>query len=92
MTELSKLPYFLIGQRPAADIVMRGVYAYVLLGIKTSLVMAFAGPSGYGKTELVKAMGYLLSVRHTIVDMAGCNNVFYFFGSPAGYERSQDSS
>ncbi|KAI0570487.1 clpA ATP-binding subunit of Clp protease and DnaK/DnaJ chaperone [Pyrenophora tritici-repentis] len=92
ITELTKLPYFLIGQRPAADIVMKRVHSHVSLGSKAPLVMAFAGPSGHGKTELAKAMGDLLSVKHTIIDMAGCHDVFDLFGSPAGYHRSLDGS
>jgi ATP-dependent Clp protease ATP-binding subunit ClpA len=74
ITELSKLPYFLIGQRPAADLVMKRVYAHVSLGNRTPLVIAFAGPSGHGKTELATAIGYLLLVKTTIIDMARCRN------------------
>jgi hypothetical protein len=56
MTKLSKLPYFLIGQRSACDLVMKHKYSYISLGSQTPLVMAFAGPSGHGKTELAQAM------------------------------------
>jgi hypothetical protein len=92
MTELSKLPYFLIGQRRAADLVMKRVYSHVSLGNRTPLVIAFAGPSGHGKTELATAMGYLLSVKATSIDMAGCRDTWGLFGSTSGYHRSDEGS
>jgi hypothetical protein len=52
MTEMSKLSYFLVGQHPAVNIVMKNAYSHVALGTHKPLVMAVAGPSGHGKTEL----------------------------------------
>jgi hypothetical protein len=52
MTEMSKLSYFLFGQHPAVNIVMKNVYFHVALGTHKPLVMAVAGPSGHDKTEL----------------------------------------
>jgi len=92
MTELSKLPYFLIGQRPATDIVMKHVYSHISLGSRTPLVMGFAGPSGHGKTELARAMGDLLSVKTVVIDMAACRDPRALFGVTAGYDRSWDGS
>lgn len=57
MTELAKLPYFLTGQRPATDMVTKCVNAHVGVGKQRPLVMAFAGLSGHGKTELARALG-----------------------------------
>jgi ATP-dependent Clp protease ATP-binding subunit ClpA len=92
MTELSKLPCFLVGQRPAAGLVMKGVYSHVSLGNRTPLVIAFAGPSGHGKTELATAMGKLLSVKAVSIDMAGCHDLWGLFGSTSGYHRSDEGS
>lgn len=92
MTELNKLPYFLIGQRPATSIVLKCVYAHIGLGTRTPLVMAFAGPSGHGKTELAKAMGDLLSVETVIIDMASTRDTWALFGSTGGWARSKDGS
>jgi hypothetical protein len=52
MTEMSKLSYFLVGQHPAVNIVMKNGYSHIALGTHKPLVMAVAGPSGHGKTEL----------------------------------------
>jgi hypothetical protein len=52
MTEMSKLSYFLVGQHPPVNIVMKNLYSHVALGTHKPLVMAVAGPSGHGKTEL----------------------------------------
>lgn len=88
MTELSKLSYFLIGQRPAYDIIMKNFYSHISLENQSPLVMAFAGPSGHGKTELARAMGDLLSVKIIVIDMAACRDVLGLFGLTAGYYRS----
>lgn len=92
MTGLTKLPFFLIGQRGAAAIVMDRVYSHISLDDQLPLVMAFSGASGYGKTELATAMGDLLSVNSTIIDMASCRNAWGLFGATAGYDRSTDGT
>ncbi|KAF2831746.1 P-loop containing nucleoside triphosphate hydrolase protein, partial [Ophiobolus disseminans] len=92
MTKFSKLPYLLIGQRPASDIVLKNVYSHISLGNQSPLVMAFTGASGHGKTELARAMGDLLSVKKVVIDMAACQDVCSLFGSTAGHSRSLDGS
>jgi hypothetical protein len=92
MTELTKLPYFLVGQRPAAKIVMDRVYSHISLDNRVPLVMAFSGASGHGKTELATAMGDLLCVKSTIIDMASCRNIWALFGSIAGYVGREDGT
>jgi hypothetical protein len=92
MTELGKLPYFLIGQRPATDLVMQRVYSHVSMSNRTPLMIAFAGPSNHGKTELATAMGNSLSVKATIIYMARCRDVWGLFGSTSGYHRSDEGS
>lgn len=92
MTELSKLPYFLIGQQPAARIVMDRVYSHISLKNQLPLLMAFSGASGHGKTELANAVGDLLSVQATIIDMASCRDEWALFGSTAGWNRNKDRS
>ncbi|KAF2662718.1 P-loop containing nucleoside triphosphate hydrolase protein [Lophiostoma macrostomum CBS 122681] len=92
MTELSKLPYYLIGQRPASSLVMNSVYAYVALGGKGPLVMAFAGASGHGKTEMARAIGDLLSVKTTVIDCASCTTVWGMLGPTSGWKDSERGS
>ncbi|CAI6331887.1 unnamed protein product [Periconia digitata] len=92
MLELTKLPYYLVGQRPAADIVMKRAYSHVSLNSKMPLVMAFAGASGHGKTELATAMGDLLSVKLCTIDCTKLRDVWALFGSTAGWNRNADGS
>jgi hypothetical protein len=88
MTELSKLPYFLVGQRPASNVVMKKVYSHISHGTNEPLIMAFAGASGRGKTELATSMGDLLSVKTVVIDCAGCCDVWALLGSTAGWNRN----
>ncbi|KAF2806915.1 uncharacterized protein BDZ99DRAFT_88031 [Mytilinidion resinicola] len=73
ITRLLRVPYYILGQIPAAKLVTVKVLAHIAMKMKetdTSYVMAFAGPSGHGKTELAKQMGSLLSVETTLIDTA----------------------
>jgi ATP-dependent Clp protease ATP-binding subunit ClpB len=92
MTDLGKLPYFLIGQQPAANLVMSNVYSYIAIGESKPMVMAFAGPSGHGKTELARALGDLLSVQTTVVDCASVTTVWGLFGPTAGWIGYENGS
>ncbi|KAF2874884.1 P-loop containing nucleoside triphosphate hydrolase protein [Massariosphaeria phaeospora] len=92
MSDLLKLPYFLIGQRPAADFVMRSIFSHVALRRDYPFVMAFAGASGLGKTEMARALGDLLSVKTTVIDCAATRDSWALFGPTAGWNRNQDGS
>lgn len=92
MGQLKKLPYFLIGQRPASNLVMKHIYAHVALKTSSPYVVAFSGPSGHGKTELARALGNLLSVETTVIGCAACRDTWALFGSTAGWDRNQDGS
>jgi ATP-dependent Clp protease ATP-binding subunit ClpA len=90
--KLSKLPYFLVGQRPAANTVRDYVYSHIAMGKKKPLVISFSGPSGHGKTELALAPGELLSTMTEPIDMAGMSSVHQLFGAPASYLGREDGS
>lgn len=92
MLDLTKLPYFLVGQRQAADIVMKRVYSHIALKTKTPLIIAFAGASGHGKTELARAMGDLLSVKRCEIDCAKIHTDFALFGGMAPYYGCEKGS
>ena len=59
---------------------------------KDPLVIAFAGPSGHGKTRMARHMGDLLSVDMTAIDCAQMENDVGLFRSTAGYHRSEEGS
>ncbi|KAI4641381.1 uncharacterized protein J4E78_010444 [Alternaria triticimaculans] len=92
MLELTKLPYFLVGQRCATRLVMKKVYSHIAHRTMKPLIMAFAGASGHGKTELARSMGQLLSVDTVSIDCASCGDVWALFGSTAGWDRNEDGS
>ncbi|KAF2106703.1 P-loop containing nucleoside triphosphate hydrolase protein [Lophiotrema nucula] len=93
MSELVKLPFFLIGQQPASRLVYKYLSSHVGLGGTDPLVLAFAGASGHGKTEMAKALGGLLSVQTTAIDCSQINSVFGLFGSTWGYgDRDKGST
>ena len=55
-------------------------------------MIAFAGPSGHGKTEMARHMGGLLSVDMTAIDCAQMKSDVGLFRSTAGYHRSEEGS
>jgi ATP-dependent Clp protease ATP-binding subunit ClpB len=92
MTDLAKLPYFLIGQRPATNMVMKTVTSHVAIGRQRPLVMAFAGLSGHGKTELARALGGLISVKTTVINCASVTDVWGLFGPTMGWSGYEKGS
>ena len=92
MLELTKLPYFLVGRRCVTRLVMKKVYSHIAHRTMKPLIMAFAGASGHGKTELARSMGQLLSVDTVSIDCASCGDVWALFGSTAGWDRNEDGS
>lgn len=89
---LLRLPFYLIGQDHALETVMNQVMAYDAMNRKRPLVMAFAGLSGHGKTELASSMGHLLGSEICNVDMSKTHEVMTLFGAPAPYSGSEDGS
>jgi hypothetical protein len=94
MVNLFKIPYFMIGQLPSANLIMDRVYSYIgnRNYKKKPLVMAFVGASGHGKTEMAKQLGDLLSAKHTVIDCAQINDRMDFLGASNGYRRSDQGS
>lgn len=52
------------------------------------LVLAFAGPSGHGKTELAKQLGRLLSLDTATADLTTVENERELFGARSFYQGS----
>ncbi|OTA94945.1 hypothetical protein M434DRAFT_381613 [Hypoxylon sp. CO27-5] len=74
------IQYFLIGQTIASGRLLQKLLAYLMLPSKKPLVLVFAGPSGHGKTELARRLGYLLSLDLEIVDCTIVNREIELFG------------
>lgn len=67
-TDLFAVPYFLIGQSAATELLTRHFLHYMLRQHQQPLVLVFAGPSGHGKTELARRLGSLLSLELHVSD------------------------
>ncbi|KAF2089331.1 P-loop containing nucleoside triphosphate hydrolase protein [Saccharata proteae CBS 121410] len=87
-----KIPHTIIGQPAAARMVADQIPAEHAFQMNTPLVMAFAGPSGHGKTELAKQMGDLLNVDSIIVDCTQMRTEWQLFGPPQGYKGCENGS
>ena len=82
-----KIPYNIIRQLPASNIILQNVFAHIAIGSKDPLVMAFAGPSGHRMTEMARHIGGLLSVDITVIGCARVKGDVGLLGSRAGYRR-----
>jgi len=92
MSDILKIPYFIIGQVQAAQLVKRKLMSHVAFQTKTPFTMAFCGPSGHGKTELAKQLGALLSIEATIVDCGQMKHDWDMFGARNGFIDSEKGS
>lgn len=79
------IPYFLIGQTIAANRLLQKLLSHIMVASKRPLVLAFAGPSGHGKTELARRLGHLLSLELEVVDCTIVNRELELFGPRAPY-------
>ncbi|KAI1414197.1 P-loop containing nucleoside triphosphate hydrolase protein [Hypoxylon sp. FL1857] len=83
------IQYFLIGQTIASARLLQKLLAYLMLPSKKPLVLVFAGPSGHGKTELARRLGYLLSLNLEIVDCTIVNRELELFGPRHPYSGAE---
>lgn len=74
------IPYFLIGQTIAADTLLQKLLSHLVTPNQETLVLAFAGPSGHGKTELARGLGQLLSLDLEVVDCTIVRREMELFG------------
>ena len=89
---LLRMPYHLIGQDHALEIVMNKILASRALSRRTPLVLAFAGMSGHGKTELATQLGYLLGTSLLNVDVSKVYSIQDLFGHGRGYQGGLDGN
>ncbi|UKZ66600.1 uncharacterized protein TrAtP1_007771 [Trichoderma atroviride] len=84
------IPYFLIGQTIATELLIQRLLIHMMLPAKSPLVLCFAGPSGHGKTELARQLGHLLSLDLEVVDCTTFTHEMELFGPRRpyhGYEK-----
>jgi ATP-dependent Clp protease ATP-binding subunit ClpA len=89
---LLRMPYHLIGQDHALDVVMNKILASRALNRKTPLVLAFAGMSGHGKTELATQLGFLLGTPLLNVDVSKVHSIQDLFGHGRGYQGGENGN
>jgi hypothetical protein len=83
--ELLGLPYFLIGQSIAAQNVLTELLSNLVVPSKKPLVLVFAGPSGHGKTEMARRLGYLMQTELLVVDCTIVQHEIELFGGRHPY-------
>lgn len=83
--ELLGLPYFLIGQSLAAQHVLTELLNTLAVPSKRPLVLVFAGPSGHGKTEMARRLGYLMNLELLVVDCTSVQRETDLFGGRHPY-------
>ncbi|KAH0363639.1 P-loop containing nucleoside triphosphate hydrolase protein, partial [Aureobasidium melanogenum] len=85
------LPFHIVGQDYALDVAMLNILQHATnMQEKLPLVLAFAGLSGHGKTELATSLGNLLNSDLCNIDMSKIKHSWSLFGGAApmiGYEK-----
>jgi hypothetical protein len=91
-TDLFAIPYFLIGQSTATELLTKSFLHYMLRRQKQPLVLVFAGPSGHGKTELARRLGGLLSLDLHVSDCTIVRRETELFGPRKPYVGAEEGS
>jgi AAA domain (dynein-related subfamily) len=86
------LPYFLIGQSMAANRLLQKCLSHLAVPGKKPLVLTFAGPSGHGKTELARRLGYLMTLELEVVDCTVVRREIELFGGRHPYVNAEQGT
>lgn len=86
------IPYFLIGQTIASDRLLQKLLSHLVIPSNRPLVLAFAGPSGHGKTELARRLGYLLGLDLEVVDCTIVRREIELFGPREPFRGAEKGS
>lgn len=89
---LLRIPHLIIGQNIATKLVIDNIFGHITMQKQKPLVLAFAGLSGHGKTELASQLGNLLSSPLLDIDCAQTNTLFTLLGTSAGYHGHEIGS
>jgi hypothetical protein len=68
------IPYRLIGQIGVTERLAQKLLSHFMVSGRQPLVLLFAGPSGYRKTELARRLGHLLSLLSEVTDCTVFNH------------------
>lgn len=85
---LFAVPFFLIGQTVASQLLMKRLLHHLAKPSNVPLVMVFAGPSGHGKTELARKLGELMELEMEVVDCTNKDDQTDMFGARAPFLMS----
>ena len=91
-TDLFAVPYFLISQSAATELLTKSFLHYMLRRQNQPLVLVFAGPSGHGKTELARRLGNLLSLDLHVSDCTIVTRETELFGPRKPYVGAEEGS
>lgn len=91
-TELFAVPYFLIGQSAATNLLIKNFLHYMLRRHDQPLILVFAGPSGHGKTELARRLGALLSLELQVSDCTIVSREVELFGPRKPYVGAEEGA
>lgn len=86
------IPYFLIGQRMAANRLYQKLLNYMMVPSRRPLVMVFAGLSGHGKTELARQLEHLMGLDLERVDCTTYTREIELFGPRNPYVGAENGS
>lgn len=86
------MPYFVVGQEIATEIVCSSVISHLCTESSHPLVMAFVGPPGHEKTELARQMGELLSAEIKVIDCTEMKYETDLLGPKAPYRGHEAGS
>ncbi|KAM0417257.1 hypothetical protein ACHAPT_012768 [Fusarium lateritium] len=89
---LLEVPYFLVGQSLATELLTKRLLTHLMMPSKEPLVLCFAGPSGHGKTELARQLEHLLSLPLEKVDCTSVNYEMELFGPREPYVGANKGS
>lgn len=92
ISSLLAVPYFVVGQTMAIDIVCSSILTHLTIKSSHPLVMAFVGPPGHGKSELAKRMGKLLSANTFTADCTEMRHETDLFGPKFPYQGWEGGS
>lgn len=82
----------MVGQEHACKLVTDTIFADIAFPTSKPLVLAFAGSSGHGKTELAAQMVKLLKVAAVEIDCTQTSTEFGLLGSTLGYHSNEEGS
>lgn len=86
------IPYFLVGQSVATEMLIQRLLTHLMMPTKRPLVLCFAGPSGHGKTELARQLGHLLSLDLEVVDCTIVQREMELFGAREPFVGAEKGS